>query len=144
MPSSGTGVGTPIVPGPASPDTSMPEWCTGALPISIYAKRYIGAECGMWGVSNPEESINFIWSLYERQELARALCEAQEELEEVMGYFLEPKWIANEPHLCSPTGTYLTNWNHLIASGTGKIAVIEEDSPVDHASDPAVVGAIAT
>lgn len=144
MPSSGGGTGTPIVPGPAPPDVSIQEWCTGALPLATYAQKYVGAECGMWGVSNPDERNNFIWTLFQRQELARALCEAQEEIEKVAGFFLQPKWIEEEPHRCSPTGNYTTLWNYIIDGGVGTVSTIQAGAVVDHTADPAVVGSIAT
>ena len=123
---------------------AMSEWCTGALPLAIYAQHYIGSECGLWGVSNPDEPNNFIWTLFQRQELARALCEAQEEMEEVMQYFLEPKWLTDEPHDCSPTGTYLMKWNHVIAGGIKTSDSIKSGATVDHTADPAVIGPHAT
>lgn len=144
MPSSGTGVGTPIAPGPVPPTVIIPEWCTGALPLSRYATQYNGYECGFWGVSNANEPRNSIWTLFQRQELARALCEAQEEIEKVVGYFLQPKWIEDEPHACSPTGNYVTNWNYVIAGGVGAAELIQADAVVNHTNDPAVIGSIAT
>lgn len=138
------GVGAPVVPGPTPTISMVGEWCTGALSIARYAQQYIGYECGFWGVSNATEPRNMIWSLFQRQELARALCEAQEEMEQVAGYFLEPKWITGEPHICSPTGNYMLEWDHAIAGGTAVVSLIEADSAVDHTADPAIVGPIVT
>lgn len=123
---------------------AMSEWCIGALPPSTYVQHYVGSECGFWGVANPDEANNFIWTLFERQELTRALCEAQDELEEVMQYFLERKWVADEPHPCSPKGIYLTEWNNVIAGGVEASAVVEAGAAIAHGTDPAVIGPHAT
>jgi hypothetical protein len=146
MPSFGGGAGRPIVPGPVATDVTLAEWCTGALPLSKYATQYIGYECGFWGVSRATEPTSVIWTLFERQELARALCEAQEEIEQVAGYFLQPKWIQDEVHKCSPTGNYLLDWNYLIDGGVAVVddTELEMDAAVDHTNDPAVIGPIAT
>jgi len=146
MPSYGTGVGTPITPGPVPTDFTLPEWCTGALSLARYAQAYAGSECAFWGVSNASETIgkSSIWSLFQRREMARALCEAQQEIENVAGFFLQPRWIEEEPHDCSPTGTYLTNWNKLLGIGVAAVTAIQTNAPVDHTDDPAVIGSFPT
>lgn len=144
MPSFGGGAGAPFVPVPDPPYDYMPEWCTGALSLTKYAQQYIGYECGFWGVSRDTEASSVIWTLFQRQELARALCEAQEEIEQVAGFFLEPKWVENEVHPCSPTGNYVLTWNHVIEGGVPVVDAIDAGAVVNHAADPAVIGPLAT
>lgn len=146
MASSGTGVGTPIVPPspPAPSSLVMPEWCIGALPLATYAVQYARYENAFWGVAKEGEPGSAIWTLFERQELARALCEAQDEIEGVTEYFLEPKWLEEEEHPCSPKGVYLLERNHLIAGGVRATSIIEEDASVSHVTDPAIVAVSTT
>ena len=144
MPSFGGGAGAPFVPVPDPPYDYMPEWCTGALSLAKYAQQYVGYECGFWGVSRDTEPTSVIWTLFQRQELARALCEAQEEIEQVAGFFLEPKWVENEVHPCSPTANYVLTWNHVIEGGVPVVVEIVSGTAVNHAADPAVIGPIAT
>lgn len=142
---SGTGSMTPIPGGPVAPSTYVDEWCTGALPLALYAERFVRAECGFWGVSNPTEdtySCRHIWNKFQRDELAFALCEAQEEIEDEAGYPLQRKWFTDETH--NYKSSVFAIQNHIIAGGVQSITVIDDDSPVDHTNDPAVIGPLAS
>ena len=57
-------------------------------------------ECAFWGVLDPSVPVNDacspILTLPERKQIARYLGEAQDEIEQVCGYPLSPRWFTDE------------------------------------------------
>lgn len=96
-----------------------------------------------------------IFTKPQRDMIARYLAEAQEEIEQEVGYFLSPRWVvgrlADQPHgndryvddqayVCP----LVSRWPKIIAAGVRAVIVIEAGAAIDQTSDPAVIGPIAT
>lgn len=153
MPSSGSGTGTPVSSGVA------PTTIAAAIPNScVTLKRYaeiIGyPQCNFFGVNNSNISTGFqcreIWSKFERDTIAHYLAEAQDELEQEIGYPLCARWIGeNEDQLWRDNKQQykrkiLTRFCHVIESGIKATSTISAGEAIDYTNDPAVVGPIAT
>jgi len=133
----------------------------GAVSLADYANIININECGIWGVNNPNsygyETCNDIWSKWERDQLARYLAEAQKEIEDEIGYFLYPRWvvgqIADEPNgderyidsqEWSQVGSQITRWSVLISGGVRAESNIALSETINTATDPGIVGPVAT
>ncbi|MHC4316739.1 MAG: hypothetical protein ACYSW3_30220, partial [Planctomycetota bacterium] len=70
---------------------------TSAISLARYAEIIGYADCAFFGVAHPGND-NFacreIWTKFQRDEMQRALSEAQDEMEEVIGY----PWFTSEVH----------------------------------------------
>lgn len=147
MPDSGSGTGTAIVPA-VCPAT--PPWTTADLPDcqAVSLARYIEIlgidECGFWGVYYDGQPANCrtIWIKHERDMIQRQLLEAQEEIQEVTRYPLTACWIQGDrqPYKFP----LISRWAKVIQGGVPAMAYIDDDAVVDHSTDPAIVGPIAT
>jgi len=147
MPDTGSGTGTAIIPAlcPAEP-----PWTTDDLPAcqAVSLARYVEIigvdECGFWGVNyDGQPSVcKTIWIKKERDMIQRYLVEAQQEIESVTNYPLVPCWIEDEralyrfPLLAAKTKIH--------SGGVVAMSYIDDDAVVDYATDPAIVGPIAT
>lgn len=147
MPDSGSGTGTAIIPAlcPATPPWTiddLPE-CQ-AISLARYCEILGIDECGFWGVyyTGQPTSCRSIWVKYERDMIRRQLLEAQEEIEQITRYPLTACWIQNEKHPYK--FPMLTRWVKVIQAGIPAISYIDDDAVVDHSTDPAIVGPIAT
>lgn len=147
------------------PDSTLPKNFRPNPVVSIeeYSRYIETSECEILGVTNAPNANNYecrdIWTLIQRQYIQNYLSEAQEEIEQYLGYFLTPDWvvgdISNErdslfryvdqqnprfrPRSSKHLGTYKTRWKHITAIGTRAETDIELNSTVNHATDPAVV-----
>jgi len=65
------------------------------------------------------------------------LSEAQEEIENVIGYFLSPKYVVDEFH--SYKCPLILKHKHFISAGVQEITDLVIDEPVLHTSDPAII-----
>ena len=74
--------------------------------------------------------------------IRRQLLEAQEEIEQITRYPLKPCWIQDEKQPYK--FPMLTKWVKVIRPGIPAISYIDDDAVVDHSTDPAIVGPIAT
>jgi len=113
MPSSGTGTGTPLLPGTPGASLNPVE----ALPYTLlslprYARimginpvHFAGAFGNtIWPLEN--NRCSNIWSRYSwqqsdivsHQDLAQVILEAEDELANHLGYWPAPRWIPNEMH----------------------------------------------
>lgn len=147
MPDSGSGTGTTIIP--ALCPAALP-WTTEDLPACqvVSVARYVELlgldECGFRGVyyDGQPASCRDIWIKYERDMVRRQLLEAQNEIETITRYPLTPCWIEDErqPYKFP----LLTSWSRVIQGGVPAMAYIDDDAVVDHSTDPAIVGPIAT
>lgn len=142
-PSSGSTIGTPIIPGPPPP--IYRAWCQGALTLARYVELTNFPSCGFWGVAHEDEagnSCHIIWTERERLELANYLCQAQEMIEAELGYPLGFRWFIeqNVPY----TVPLLARWGHVVEAGIRAAKVVQADVPVNHLTDPAIIGPVAT
>lgn len=129
----------------------MATWTVNQLPTfaAVPLSRYVHLagidECAFWGVYTPgveRSDCRGIWIQQERDLIQHALLEAQEEVENVLHYPLCLRWITDErlPYTCPA----VTAWGHIVGGGIRAVSSISEAEAVDHTTDPAVVGPIAT
>src|SRR3989304_3426589 len=76
-----------------------------AVRLAQYA-QLTQQECAFFGVRDPAEPINEacspLMTLPERAQIARYLGEAQDEIEQVCGYPLSPRWFIDQlPYACT-------------------------------------------
>jgi hypothetical protein len=69
--------------------------------------------------------------------VAQALLDAQDMIEEEIGYFLTPKWTVDERHPYAMP--LLAKWGHIIAGGVRADTVIAAAVAPSYAADPATV-----
>ena len=116
-----------------------------AVKLARYAQILGIAEDQFFGISNPTTqtgSCHPIWTLYERQNIARYLKEAQEEIEQVTHYPLTPRWIVDEfKYYGYPIHA---RWGKIIEAGFRNTSVISSGVAVSHVTDPAVVSVATT
>lgn len=117
-----------------------------AIKLARYAQIIEFPECAFFGVRYDNDALaacQHIWRHHERASIARYLNEAQIEIEQVTGYPLSPKWFEQEqqPYQCR---SIKTRWSKLLAAGVRAVSNIALNEPVDHSTDPAVVGPVVT
>ena len=111
-----------------------------AVKLARYAQLAGYAEDQFFGLNNPDtqqEACKPIWTLPERAMIARYLGEAQDEIEQVVGYPLYPKWFTDEQH--PYTYPLFSKWMKIIASGFRQVTTIQAGVTVSYATDPSVV-----
>ncbi len=102
-------------------------------------------ECAGWGVLDPSEPVDDacspILTLPEREQIARYLGEAQDEIEQVCGYPLSPRWFTDE----LPYGfTVFAKRKKIIEAGVMATENVALGAVVSYAADPSTIGPIAT
>jgi hypothetical protein len=102
-------------------------------------------ECEFWGVTDPanpiDDSCNPILTLPEREQIARYLGEAQEEIEQVIGYPLSQRWFTDE----LPYAPIIhAKRKKILDIGTRATEDVALGAAISHVTDPATVGPIAT
>jgi len=127
-----------------------------AVTLPRYAQIVQSPECAFFGVrrtGDTEYECRDIWQKHDRDLIQRYLAEAQEEIENEIGYFLSPRWVIGAqtdgiPERQIDAQPYafpvLARWGHVIEAGVRATAAIASGVGVDHTSDPAVVGPVAT
>ena len=116
-----------------------------AVPLPRYFQLIQITECSGWGVLNPTDSepgCRDIWTKFQRDEVERYLAEAQEEIEQQIGFTMTPQWQVTENHFYRCP--ILTDWGKVIAGGVRVESDISLGETVDHTTDPAVIGPVAT
>lgn len=155
MPSSGGGSGTPIGPGSTS---SFAANITSAISLPRYAYLIQYPECAFFGVRVETEmtgQCREFWTQYERDNVAKYLAEAQEEIENEIGYLLSPRWIvgtlADEPTQNDRyvdqqkyTRPIVARYPKIIEAGIMATAEIINGLAVNYAVEPAAIGAFAS
>lgn len=125
--------------------TSLIDETDSAVKLARYAQLAQYAEDQFFGVDNPatqQAACKPIWTHEMRSMIAKYLAEAQEEIEQVTGYPLFPRWIIDEQQYYSfPVHA---RWGKVITGGFRNTAMIQASAAVSHATDPAVVGPFAT
>jgi len=155
-PTSGSGTGTPIttptvISGAGSGGSTIivAEYASlisecSAVKLARYAHLVGYDENPFWGIAHnlSDNQCRYIWSLADRMMVAKYLCEAQKEIEAELGYLIGYQWTIEEkrPYRC-PT---FANYGHVIALGIETHSAILTSAAVNHATDPAVIGPIAT
>lgn len=130
--------------------------------LALYHKIINYPECAFFGVNAASEGINTtrarckVVMKEERDAIQNALAEAQQEIEQVTGFPLQPKWFASEQHTYGPIApglryrkwqiapTILTKKTRVIEIGIEAETTISSGEAVDHTSDPAVIGPVTT
>lgn len=131
-----------------------------AVPLERYIQLVGGyAECAMWGVNRTADATYRdcyqIWDKNQRDMVVQYLAEAQEEIEDVIGYFLSPRWVVGDladeenydPRYIDDqkyTIPLKTRWGVVIEAGVKAESTISAGESVDHSADPAVIGPVAT
>lgn len=129
-----------------------------AVSLARYVTIIRYPECSFWGVARSSDRLHQcreIWSKEQRDNVARYLAEAQEEIETEVGYFLSPRYVvgslADQPmHLDRYVDDQVysspitARWPKVIMAGVRGETVIATGATVDHTFDPAVIGPLAT
>jgi hypothetical protein len=146
------------------PDESTLTAEDSAVTLPRYAQIIQNPPCAFFGVrrdSETEYECRDVWMKHYRDNIAHYLAEAQQELEDFIGYFLMPRWVVGLPDGSTPERQIdnqqysqpmhdrqnymvLAKWGYVIEAGKKATASIADGAAVDHTSDPAVVGPIAT
>lgn len=115
-----------------------------AVTLPRYAQLIYYTECSFYGVRRDTTPARCreIWVKVERDLIRKYLAEAQEELEQVIGYPLAPTWITDEQHPWKYP--LLAEWGYVIEAGVRGKTTISADEAVSHLTDPAVIGPVAT
>lgn len=116
-----------------------------AVPLPRYAQLIRYSECEFFGVNfntDPTDLCGTIWTKPQRDMVARYLMEAQEEIEQEVNFPLVVRWIEDDEQDYSES--VLARWGRVIEAGVRGETTIEAGSAVAHATDPAVVGPVAT
>lgn len=124
-----------------------------ALSLAEYAAIIGYDECAFFGVSydgQTEYDCRTFWTEYQRMDVYRALMEAQQMMEDVLGYPLCPTWIAGAPEQFGEqryvdtqelsSNPLLTKWGHIIAAGVQAESTLQADATVTYSVEPATVG----
>jgi len=131
-----------------------------AIYLARYAQIIQQPPNSFWGVAKDSERGSVgtcfeIFSKSQRDTIARYLAEAQEEIESVIGYFLSPRYvvgkIADQPNGNDryvddqAWGCPITlRWPKFLGAGVRAETTIQASAAVNHATDPATIGPIAT
>jgi hypothetical protein len=146
MPSSGSTTLTPV--GPGTPPSTIPApLAASCISLARYAELImLDNECAFWGVQEDdvtEYACKTYWTEYERSMIARYLAEAQDEIEQVVGYPLCPTWFTDERHKFTGNPV-MADWGYVISGGVMGETDIAISEAISYATEPATVGPIAT
>lgn len=161
MPTSGSGTGTPIVV-PTLPTTvydQMEELVTTpncAVSLARYAKLINYEEAAFWGVVWENQyfrGCDPLWTEYQRMSVQNALAEAQQEIEQVIGYPLCPTYITSDygnprwydqQNFC--LNRLITRYPRIIEAGIEAVQTVMANAGIDYDLTDGVgtVGPIAT
>lgn len=118
---------------------------SSCLTLSRYARIIGYDEHRFWGVQREdwlEYQCREYWTRDQRQMAARYLAVAQSMIETELKYALCPTWVADEEQ--PYTAPLLVRQKRVIAAGVMATVTIQAGAAVDHTSDPAVIGPMAT
>lgn len=136
-----------IILGPGVPPSTTPAPLPGScISLPRYAQLIHANECAFYGVRKDGEGEGYgcdtIWSKWQRDDVAKYLAEAQQEIEQQVNFPLCRQWYTDEVHHWrSPLQT---NWGKVLAPGVMAITAIAANEAVDYSTEPAVIGPIAT
>lgn len=116
---------------------SLIDESESAVKLARYAQILGISEDQFFGINNSatlKADCKNIWTLYERQKVARYLKEAQTEIEQVTNFPLSPRWIVDEfKYYGYPVHA---NWTKIIAAGFKNSSMIHAGMPLVYATDP--------
>lgn len=111
-----------------------------AVSLARYAERIGYRGTAFFGIANPANEpyeCRAVWTKAQRDMIAWALAEAQEEIEQVVGFPLSPRWIAGER---LDYGRVLrARWGYVIEPGVMADTVLQAGAAVAPGTDPATV-----
>lgn len=135
--------GTPVTGSPTITVLNAPVGTCVTLPR--YCEIVGLDECAFYGVyytGQEDYGCGTIWNYRDRNMIADYLAEAQEEIEQVVGFKLCPTWTTDEYH--PYTIPVISTWKKVIAAGVQASSDIELGAAVSYVNEPASVGPIAT
>jgi len=111
-----------------------------SISLAKYADIIQYRDCAFFGVSqadNERFACREIWTKAQRDDVADALAEAEDEIMREVGFPLTPRWYAAEKHgYACPV---ISKWGHVIAPGIMSETDLALGVAVNHAADPAEV-----
>jgi hypothetical protein len=111
-----------------------------AVPWWRYAERIGYQTCAYAGINAPgapNYACSNIWTGAQRAMLAFALAEAQDEIEQEVGFFLAPDWVAGERQPWARR--MFTQWGYVIEPGVLSDTKVGDSIVPDYAIDPATL-----
>jgi hypothetical protein len=122
--------------------STLTQECS-AVRLARYAQLIGYDERAFFGLYYPnmtDYQCSKIWLKSERDKIQKYLCEAQDEIEQHLGYPIGPKYVTNDeqPYNCLAT----TKSSHLIAAGIKAETVLQAGAAVDHTNDPAEIDVV--
>lgn len=124
---------------------SLIDESESAVKLARYAQILGLSEEQFFGINRPatlRESCHPIWTLDERQRIARYLKEAQTEIEQVTDYPLSPRWFVDEFHYWG--FPVRARWSKVTACGFKNHSNIQAGAAVSYVTDPCVIVAATT
>ena len=110
-----------------------------AVKLARYAQIVQIPEDQFFGLHNDatllDSACTPIWTFQMQALVARYLREAQDEIEQVVGYPLAPRWFQNEEHPYS--FPLFSKWGKVLAAGFKSEIVIQAAKALNFATDPA-------
>jgi len=116
-----------------------------AVKLARYAQILGYSECQVYGVNNPDDTdfqCTNIWLKWQRDRAIKYLSEAQEEIEQVVGFPLEARWITDDRRRYG--NPVQSKFKKVIEAGVVASFDISLGEAVDHTADPAVIGPVGT
>lgn len=147
----GSGTMTAVSSGVA-PSTIAAARTESCITLKRYAEIIGYPQCNFFGINASIDTgyqCKEIWTKFDRDTISHYLAEAQSEIEQITGYPLCARWVGeNEDQLWRDKQTLkskmITRFAHVIESGIKATDTIQAGATIDHSTDPAVVGPIAT
>lgn len=117
-----------------------------AVTLPLYAQIIGYSECSFYGVRRADppavHANKPLWRKSERDQVIHYLGEAQDEIENLIGYPLKERWFANQRH--QYRRPLFANHRLIVEIGVQATTTFAPGEAVDHSADPAVVGPVAT
>jgi hypothetical protein len=104
------------------------------IPLARYAQLIGYSECAFFGVAhedNIRSACREIWTKPQRDEILLYLAEAQDELEGIIQYPLQPTWFADEYHSINLSHRLMTRFGKVISLGIQATSIISSGAVVD-------------
>lgn len=125
-----------------------------AVSLSDYANIIGYDECAFWGVyydGQIDYQCRMFWTEWQRMDVYRALLEAQELIENMVGFSLCPTWVVGDYNQVEQRyvdvqcyqNPVLTRWRHYITHGVRAEAVVSSGAAINYATEPATAGPLA-
>ena len=118
-----------------SAESGVPKQSLGGVPLARYANLLPISECAFWGVERDRDFHEeyAVWTLRERRMIAKYLDEAQEKIEDELGFSLNARWFEDEMIYSCPL---VAERGRIIEAGIEAWEIVEADATVDKTDDP--------